>query len=981
MTDYLRLLLEASGEESAEARPLPRAPGKVALTSRLPAVQRRASAYAATDGHAYLAQPVQRSAAASGAHEDPFATHLLGAPAGVVHAAAAHGTEAPAQELPHLDQIQASFGHHDVSKVKAHVGGPATEASEAMGATAYATGDHIAFASEPDLHTAAHEAGHVVQQAGGGVQLEGGVGAAGDAHERHADAVADRVVAGESAEVLLDEVAGSATGGNAPAVQRQAKGGGGRTPPAASGIADAARDVSDAAGLAHHELGSKSFPEAALARLDGALDALGDAIHRHAGNRPAADDRAVEQALRAARQVANDMAQRSGPLGAREATLRGKIDSIGQLASAPDGGARGPADLTPSELLTQAETSLEQLAAARELAATMAIDAAGLDQAIETTEARRDELAAPDATAADAKRLSSAVLGQQAVLFELSTEMGEVVATPSVSNATVIAAYLAAMAKSTERQTVVQPYVERARYLRRARPLARAAVSVDASAGDVALVGAYDPKGAGAARREQAAVEAAFARLQAAGGKASDYQLRKVEVDARELAAKNHTRRLEAEAHMLAQALGALSSGINRFDTDQAKLKSDLEVFIVEFQLLREHYAEKVEKASDEHGASAEGPWEMLRARERALDALEQKTRALLARGDFLETLSRAYRKEKDAQVRAFAQQLLTTIALTLAGNVAASLARGAAEGAWMARAARAGMTEAEMGVAMARAEAVGAAAGFGADVFVNTLGQKLQGDGASLLTILTINVVSPIVLGKITRAFAPLAKVNVAASRWKKAGEWLVDAAYDKLALSVEMITGAAVDYASRILLGAQAQDPTEQQAEEWLYQGAAMAIGRHMSARSQTIVAKLEKLQAKSRRSFADIITRARGLGGEGAEVAGSGNLAAANRLLAKYEQILSDQALARAGAFDDAPTSDRLERLGLETLVPDRVFEGTPDQVARALDIVGAGGDPPRVHAQADGGYRYHVVGADGAPVELVARPPATGGRGGG
>lgn len=36
-----------------------------------------------------------------------------------------------------------------------------------------------------------------------GVQLEGGVGEAGDPYERHADAVADQVVRGESAADLL----------------------------------------------------------------------------------------------------------------------------------------------------------------------------------------------------------------------------------------------------------------------------------------------------------------------------------------------------------------------------------------------------------------------------------------------------------------------------------------------------------------------------------------------------------------------------------------------------------------------------------------------------------------------------------------------------------------------------------------------------------------------------------------------------------
>ncbi|HKE18146.1 MAG TPA: DUF4157 domain-containing protein [Kofleriaceae bacterium] len=143
-----------------------------------------------------------------------------GAGGEAVHQAAAQGIAGGAAPLPHLDAIQASFGDHDVSGVQAHTGGEAARANRMMGAEAYATGQHVAFASgSPSLHTAAHEAAHVVQQRGG-VQLAGGVGAAGDAHEQQADAVADRVVAGRSAADILDRAAGPA-GAGAAAVQHR----------------------------------------------------------------------------------------------------------------------------------------------------------------------------------------------------------------------------------------------------------------------------------------------------------------------------------------------------------------------------------------------------------------------------------------------------------------------------------------------------------------------------------------------------------------------------------------------------------------------------------------------------------------------------------------------------------------------------------------------------------------------------------------
>jgi nucleoid-associated protein YgaU len=152
--------------------------------------------------------PVQRKAAV---HDEAVQRREGGAQsASDVQGVAAAGVSGAGTTLPHFDLIQRAFGRHDVSGIQAHVGGPAAAASDAIGANAYATGSHMAFRESPDLHTAAHEAAHVVQQRGG-VQLKGSVGEAGDRYEQHADAVADRVVRGESAEGLLDEMAGGST--------------------------------------------------------------------------------------------------------------------------------------------------------------------------------------------------------------------------------------------------------------------------------------------------------------------------------------------------------------------------------------------------------------------------------------------------------------------------------------------------------------------------------------------------------------------------------------------------------------------------------------------------------------------------------------------------------------------------------------------------------------------------------------------------
>ena len=141
-----------------------------------------------------------------------------------VGAAAARGVDGPGGPLPHLEQIRASFGHHDVTGVQAHQGPAAAGAARDLGATAYAFGNSVAFHGAPDLHTAAHEAAHVVQQRGG-VQLKDGMGRPGDAYERHADAVADAVAAGRPAEQLLDQVVSApSTGVQHASVQRSGEG-------------------------------------------------------------------------------------------------------------------------------------------------------------------------------------------------------------------------------------------------------------------------------------------------------------------------------------------------------------------------------------------------------------------------------------------------------------------------------------------------------------------------------------------------------------------------------------------------------------------------------------------------------------------------------------------------------------------------------------------------------------------------------------
>lgn len=144
-----------------------------------------------------------------------------------VHAHA-HSAPRAGAPLPFLDTIQRSFGRHDVSGVRAHTDASAAAHARRLGAEAFAIGADVSFARPPSLHTAAHEAAHVVQQRAG-VDLTGGIGRAGDRYERHADAVADAVARGASSERLLDAPPGAAPDA--------APGGSGRQPVAGASAA------------------------------------------------------------------------------------------------------------------------------------------------------------------------------------------------------------------------------------------------------------------------------------------------------------------------------------------------------------------------------------------------------------------------------------------------------------------------------------------------------------------------------------------------------------------------------------------------------------------------------------------------------------------------------------------------------------------------------------------------------------------------
>jgi peptidoglycan hydrolase-like protein with peptidoglycan-binding domain len=130
-------------------------------------------------------------------------------PGGGDETVAAQGTAGTPSAFPYQAEIERSFGMP--LDAKAHADAGAQTAASSLGAQGFAYDGHVAFASpSPSLFVAAHEAAHTMQDTSAVHRFAGDAG--NDAHEAHADAVATRVVRGESAADLLAGAGPGASG-------------------------------------------------------------------------------------------------------------------------------------------------------------------------------------------------------------------------------------------------------------------------------------------------------------------------------------------------------------------------------------------------------------------------------------------------------------------------------------------------------------------------------------------------------------------------------------------------------------------------------------------------------------------------------------------------------------------------------------------------------------------------------------------------
>lgn len=809
--------------------------------------------------------------------------------------------------------------------------------TEPRGAHGIAHGDAIAIHPDVDATstagraTIAHEVIHHAQ-----ARLPAELDAGRDAAEAEAAKLADAAAAGATiaAPTRAIDLA-------RPAADRDAKpvGDAARSSSAIGAAADYLSDVVESAQLSLAL--NKTFVDADIERAKAAVLALADQVHAHTGRATGADGRAIDRALKSAYGLVNALTVGPHARPRLGADLHKTIAPLQRLLDDPrnDEPAR-----KPSELIPLVADSLAKLHIAREHVAARILDYTsadlhGLDQAIAETTAWVTDLSGEHGTKA-AARLSRAVEDQAEVVAEVAPELEAFFRQPLTDTSDeVVAAYVKALANSTRRHDRASKTVARAKALRQRQRFDQPRAVIDGNLGDVVALGELDKAAGAEARRDQRRLEQradALERRALAGGKVSNLDRDELLVAAREQSYKRHMRVLELQLRATADGLDGLDDGFlggaNRYSDDIPNMVSDLRGIAKNAASAVRGYDERVaiiEAAAEDldesqrHRAIADGKLA-------ALDEMTNLVIGLIENGRLTERLRSAERLAKRAQTRLFIANLLATIALTLAGNMAAAAARGAAEGVWIARAGAAGADALEIAQG---AKVVGSVAGGAADLAVNTIGQKVAlGDNRSWFTVLGANVISNMAAATVAERFVKIEHmiddVSDAVTGWRAIAPTISSHA-KKLAaglpeLTMSMIVGAAADHAFTRAMGYETP-PADQDAmvSQWMAQGAAMALGRHISAHSQMFRKLTDHLEGGARK-WAHARVLAMDLDVRAAGAMRSGDLAAAHAALAQYEALL---------AIERAAIADQLERQHPNRRLADDTLEPAPGK-ARAI-----------------------------------------------
>ena len=771
------------------------------------------------------------------------------------------------------------------------------------------------------------------------------------------------------------------------------------SPPASasttSDLQEAAQRVVDLAGLASMSISGGRMMDAPLARLRAALGDLAAALHLHAGALPRADAHAIESARTAVHGVVAALSLRRGGPSLEESELQTRLRELD--VTAQRGIARAAVLESPVAMVEQVGANLDKLQAMRELAAGLAgklpaVRTDELDAAIARTSAWAEQAKASPAAAT---RLTRAIIDQEHVLLIATAELQDVLRRPVTdSTGAVVAAYLHAIARSTERQRVTDELLEHARGLRQRQPLDRAHDALDAGSAHVANLGGLDPEDGARARSEHRELAARTNRLERRIGQGEP--LARGEVDDVVLATREYEllQRLDVLRLQARQLHAAIDKVRHELTPEILKVTTKLDELEGTATTFQRRYRAEV---GDWETANFDArPGEVRAHRRKVLHYIEAQLVATLEQNQYLPALDAANDLIENLQTKRFYRDLTLSIALTVAGNFAAAAVRGAAEGAVLARTGAVAEGGALSLTAGASAARVGYAAGVATDGLWNAVTQKyLQGDESGLTTLFITNILTAAAIDRVM-AMGRTAD-DLAAAHARHAGELPAGAAHlpgsadfspthipgfdpskpvtsagrlssrvagwralpgargvaarggawvfrkgtwvlrEGVQLSGEMVIAAGVSYAAHRAFEARATSVDDQTITQWITQGIAMAIGRHLSAQVGAIRTRLATVEGYSHAKAAELIGRTEALASASEKLAlgeGTDQVDALAKEFAEVwraERELLQQALVAQRDFGDGPLSARQleallrnnDRAGREHL---RLLDGT-------------------------------------------------------
>jgi hypothetical protein len=391
---------------------------------------------------------------------------------------------------------------------------------------------------------------------------------------------------------------------------------------------------------------------------------------------------------------------------------------------------------------------------------------------------------------------------------------------------------------------------------------------------------------------------------------------------------------------------------------------------------------------------------EMMRVRKEALARAQGQFATMAANDRIKNFLSKGATLVKWQSFRTACVKLAVLIGVSIVGGAIGGVVARGVGGMLMTSGGVTAAEDLSMG-----AQIIARGSGLATETAVTSAGQTaVFGDklSDSLLENMLMSLGSAGILKAIGHQAEALAKIERASEGlWAKAGAAGRLILQEGAAITGHTIMGAALGYVSHKIVTGKTQPPPET-LEEWLLQGASIAVGRYVGKAMEARAANARKLAAiQGFTAGRQLLTATTALHEHVLRAEANPQPKEAAELLARRHEVLSDELKAldelerspelmkasglhlwevkqmRAdvhGQLDDvharAFAETPLHLAGLEELIPGAQWKGTHEQIVAAIESAKHAGVKVDAKPPQGDGHTWHVE-LEGRPLEIVER----------